>query len=109
MFLRGALFIAVFTTLSVPAVGQTTHAPQAVPAAEAESHIVKRGRLVYPSDAQVTRICGQVTVAIIISSAGTVSSTEVLRGHPMLQKAAINAVAENKYNPFEENGAAVPV
>ncbi len=46
---------------------------------------------------------------VTVDEQGNVSDVQVLRGHPLLNAAAVNAVKQWKYKPTYLNGHAVPV
>ena len=53
----------------------------------------------YPPLAKQMRITGTVKVEVVITPAGTVKSTKVLGGHPLLAAAAEDAVKKWKFEP----------
>jgi protein TonB len=65
--------------------------------------LINRVQPVYP------RISGTVRLHAIISKQGTVESLEVLSGHPLLVRAAMDAVQQWKYKPTLLNGEPVEV
>ena len=69
-------------------------------------HQVKPG---YPHIAMQTHAQGEVVLHAIIGRDGSVSSLELVRGHPLLVPAAIDAVREWKYRPYTLNGEPVEV
>jgi TonB family protein len=83
--------------------------PKAVTAAEAESHVITRVDPVLPPNAQEKGIGGVVKVRIVISPLGDVASAKVLKGHPFLFEAALDAVNQRKYTPFVEDGKPIAV
>ncbi len=64
---------------------------------------------VYPKDAIASRIQGVVILECTISPQGKVVAVKSLRGVPMLDKAAIEAVKQWEYTPTLLNGVPVPV
>jgi periplasmic protein TonB len=64
---------------------------------------------VYPSIAQTVRVEGVVILEAVIDARGNVTSVEVLRSIPLLDRAAIDAVRQWRYTPALLNGQAVPV
>jgi len=64
---------------------------------------------IYPVLAQQTRTQGAVVLHAIIDKDGHVSALQVISGHPLLVKAAIDAVAQWRYQPTLLNGQAVEV
>ncbi len=71
--------------------------------------LINRVQPVYPPLARQTRISGTVRLHAIISKNGTVESLEVLSGHPLLVRAAMDAVQQWKYKPTLLNGEPVEV
>jgi TonB family protein len=80
-----------------------------VTAAEAESHVITRVDPVLPPGAQEKGIGGLVKMRIVISPSGDVASSKVLKGNSYLYEAALNAVNQRKYTPFEEDGKPIAV
>jgi protein TonB len=64
---------------------------------------------VYPDLARAARVEGTVIVECTISPRGTVSDVRVLRGIPLLNAAAVDAVRQWVYTPTLLNGVPVPV
>jgi protein TonB len=63
----------------------------------------------YPPLAKQARISGEVRLEAVISRQGNVESLQVLSGHPLLVKAAIEAVSQWLYKPTLLNGETVEV
>jgi len=63
----------------------------------------------YPPLAKMARIQGTVRLEALISTDGTIQKLRVLAGHPLLMKAAIDAVAHWRYQPTLLNGDPVEV
>jgi protein TonB len=63
----------------------------------------------YPPLARTTRIQGPVVLAAIINKAGAIENLRVISGHPMLVKAALDAVSEWRYRPYILNNEPVEV
>lgn len=63
----------------------------------------------YPPLARMARIQGTVRLAALISSDGRIQNLQVLSGHPLLLKAALDAVAQWRYQPTLLNGVPVEV
>lgn len=74
-----------------------------------EARIVKRVVPQYPVMARNMRISGTVRLEGIIARDGTVRELKVLSGHPMLVKAALDAVKQWIYQPTLLNGEPVEV
>jgi protein TonB len=63
----------------------------------------------YPQLARVARIEGAVEFEAVISKDGTIEELKVLRGHPFLVKAALEAVRQWRYQPTLLNGEPIEV
>ena len=63
----------------------------------------------YPEEAQAAKVSGVVIIEALIDEAGNVATAKVLKGIPLLDQAALDAVMQWKYTPILLNGAAVPV
>jgi len=63
----------------------------------------------YPDFARLTRIDGTVCLHAMISRDGRIESLEVVSGHPLLVKAALDAVRQWRYRPTILNGEPVEV
>ena len=64
---------------------------------------------VYPPMAKQARVEGTVILEATISPQGRVTDVKVLRGIPLLDHAAIDAVRQWSYSPTLLNGTPVPV
>jgi len=64
---------------------------------------------VYPPLARSAHIEGYVILETVIDVSGNVTSVTVLRGHPMLDQAALDAVQQWKFTPARLNDEAIPV
>ena len=65
--------------------------------------------LVYPSMAIAARVDGMVIVEATIDTDGRVSNAKVLKGKPLLNQAALEAVGTWRYTPTLLNGVPVSV
>jgi protein TonB len=63
----------------------------------------------YPQLARMARIEGAVELEAVISKDGTIQELKVLRGHPLLVKAALEAVRQWRYQPTLLNGEPIEV
>jgi periplasmic protein TonB len=63
----------------------------------------------YPPLAKMARIQGSVRLEAIIAKDGTIQDLKVLSGHPLLVKAALDAVKQWRYQPTLLNGEPVEV
>jgi protein TonB len=62
---------------------------------------------IYPSTARALHLSGVVTITAHVSTTGTVTDVRVIKGHPLLNAAAMDAVKRWKYQPFMLNGQAI--
>ncbi|HET7871663.1 MAG TPA: energy transducer TonB [Terriglobales bacterium] len=74
-----------------------------------EAQLAKRVEPVYPQIARVAGISGLVKLHAIIAKDGTIQSLSVISGHPLLARAAVEAVEQWQYRPYRLNGMAVEV
>jgi protein TonB len=63
----------------------------------------------YPSLARSARIQGSVVLQAVISKQGAIENLRVITGHPMLVRAAIDAVSQWHYRPYVLNNEPVEV
>jgi TonB family protein len=66
--------------------------------------LLKRVEPLYPSIAQLAAIDGIVILDAIVDEHGRIQSVKVLRGHPLLARAAQDAVQQWEYEPLKLNG-----
>jgi TonB family protein len=64
---------------------------------------------VYPDVARQARVEGQITLDCVISGEGRITDVRILRGVPLLDQAAIDAVEQWVYAPTLVEGRPVPV
>ncbi len=74
-----------------------------------ESKLVYKVEPVYPELPKSARVAGAVILQATINEAGEVYEVKVLRGHPLLDDAAINAVRQWRYSTTLLNGEPAPV
>jgi periplasmic protein TonB len=74
-----------------------------------EGSLVQRVQPEYPALAKIGHIQGEVVLSAIISKEGTIENLRVLSGHPMLVRAAIDAVHRWRYRPYVLNNEPVEV
>ncbi|HEY8150513.1 MAG TPA: energy transducer TonB [Vicinamibacteria bacterium] len=74
-----------------------------------EPRNLKHVNPVYPDVARQARVQGVVIMECTIDAQGKVSDVRVLRGVPLLDAAAIDAVRQWEYTPTLVNGVPVPV
>ena len=74
-----------------------------------EGNLIHRVQPNYPFTAKSARIQGEVVLAAIIGKDGSIQNLHVLTGHPLLVKAAMEAVQQWRYRPYVLNGEPVEV
>jgi TonB family protein len=74
-----------------------------------EGQLVNRVEPIYPHIAAISGIQGQVKLHAIIGRDGKIQSLNAISGHPLLLRAAIDAVEQWRYRPYVLNGEAVEV
>ena len=74
-----------------------------------EGNLVRRVQPDYPALARNARIQGQVLLSAVISKDGAIQNLQVLAGHPMLVRAAVDAVRQWRYRPYILNNEPVEV
>jgi TonB family protein len=86
-----------------------TPAPLEVPPDIVQTLLLKRVAPLYPPLARQARIQGTVVLNIVINKSGEVRDVQLYSGHPMLAPAAIEAVKQWRYRPYEQNGQPVEI
>ncbi len=71
--------------------------------------VIHRVEPVYPDLARRARIGGEVRLEGVIGTDGRIRELKVLSGHPLLTKAALDAVSQWLYRPTTLNGEPVEV
>jgi protein TonB len=84
-------------------------APLNVSTGVMEGRLLAPIRPVYPAIAKAAHVEGTVVVEAIISRAGTIESLHVVSGPEMLQRAALDAIREARYQPYRLNGVPTEV
>jgi protein TonB len=84
-------------------------APMKVSGGVQAARLAHRVEPVYPPLARQARISGAVRLRAIISADGAVEQLNVISGHPLLIRAAADAVRQWRYRPTLLTGRAVPV
>ena len=84
-------------------------APIAIGGNVMEAKILKRVMPIYPQLAKNARISGKVHLLSIIAKDGSIQKLEVIDGHPLLLRAALEAVKQWIYRPTLLNGEPVDV
>jgi protein TonB len=73
------------------------------------ANLVQQVRPVYPPLAKQARISGTVELSAVIGKDGRVADLKVVKGHPLLVQAALDAVKNWVYKPTLLNGEPVEV
>lgn len=74
-----------------------------------EGQLVNRVEPIYPPICKISGIQGQVKLHAIIGRDGRIQSLSAVSGHPLLVRAALDAVEQWRYRPYVLNGEAVEV
>jgi protein TonB len=74
-----------------------------------EGDLIRKILPVYPPLARTARIQGQVVLQAVISRQGAIENLKVLAGHPLLVRAAMEAVRQWLYRPYVLNNEPVEV
>lgn len=74
-----------------------------------EATLVRKIDPLYPRTAVLTHIYGAVQLHAIIAKDGSIQSLSVVRGHPILVEAAMEAVRQWRYKPYMLNDEPVEV
>jgi TonB family protein len=100
------VLVVVTTTFFTMAFAQT--APPIAPSTQEEARKVRlRVQPTYPELARRMNIGGVVKLQVIISPAGTVKSTKVIGGPPLLIEPAIEAMKRWRYEPGPQESTIV--
>jgi protein TonB len=83
--------------------------PKRITSQFSEGQLVNRVEPVYPQIAKISGIQGQVKLHAIIGRDGRIQSLSAVSGHPLLLRAAMEAVEQWRYRPYVLNGEAVEV
>ena len=93
----------------LPAAKRTQRAPTRVGGQVEAAKLIWQPMPPYPPLARMARIQGAVRLEAVIGTDGTVQNLKVLAGHPLLVKAATDAVSRWRYQPTLLNGEPVEV
>ena len=80
------------------------HPPQPRISVMMQGNLIDRVQPEYPSIAKAAHIQGIVLLRAVISREGKIENLQVVSGHPMLVKAALEAVKQWRYRPYILNG-----
>ena len=88
---------------------QPAHKPVRLGGRVAEANLIRKILPVYPPLAKAAHIQGTVEFTALISKEGNVENLQLVHGHPLLVRAAQEAVLQWRYRPTTLNGEAVEV
>ncbi len=74
-----------------------------------EGLLIHQVKPAYPPIALTAHVQGEVILQAVIGKDGTIQNLHVISGHPMLIKAAVDAVQQWRYRPYMLNGEPVEV
>ena len=74
-----------------------------------DGYLIHRVQPDYPMLAKQIRVHGPVEIAAVISKQGTIENLQIVSGHPMLVRAALDAVKQWRYRPYILNGDPIEV
>jgi len=74
-----------------------------------QAKLIKQVRPVYPAEAKASRIQGTVELRAIIGRDGSIQELTVVKGHPLLADAALDAVKQWVYDQTFLNGEPIEV
>jgi protein TonB len=94
---------------AAPVVRAAPKGPTAVSSGVMAGQLVYKVTPVYPAMGLAVRVEGTVVLQAVISKAGTIENLRVVSGPPMLQMAAMDAVKQWRYKPYQLDGQAVEV
>lgn len=98
---NGVLTAAVTSSMPVP-----VRAPAPPPVSSfVLSKLIESPRPTYPPAARSAGVSGEVELEAIIATDGKLRDIRVLRGHPLLNAAAIKAAERQRYTPYLLNGS----
>jgi len=83
--------------------------PKRITSQLSEGQLVNRVEPAYPPICKISGIQGEVKLHAIIGRDGRIQSLSAVSGHPLLVRAALEAVEQWRYRPYVLNGATVEV
>jgi periplasmic protein TonB len=86
-----------------------SHEPVPVVSNLQEAKLISKVQPIYPPLALRARVSGVVVLQVSVDEEGNVYDIKILKGHPLLDEAAVSAVRQWKYSPTILNGEPVPV
>lgn len=107
-FLLASSLIVIGLAYAIAA-QDTNSTPRQVAPDVAQALLLRRVAPNYPPLARQARIQGTIVLDVIVNKAGDVDHVKLVSGHPMLAPAAIDAVKQWEYRPYEENGEPIEI
>jgi protein TonB len=107
---RGSVFGSIggpAAILPPPPPTTATHPPRV--SRMMEGNLIYRIQPQYPALARQARVQGIVVLRAMISRDGRIENVQVISGHPLLVKSAIDAVLQWRYRPYYLNNQPVEV
>ena len=114
-----SIFRSILPAETVPALPSPSLPPEPVVPVQTEpirvsagvqqANLIRQVKPEYPPLARQARIQGVVVLEAMISKDGGVDNLRVISGHPLLVKAAIDAVSQWKYRPTLLSGEPIEV
>lgn len=101
--------LGVVTPAFVPRPAPPPSKPEFKTSRMLQGSLIRRVDPVYPAPARSARIQGPVVLEAIIGKDGAMQNLRLVSGHPMLVRAAIEAVSQWRYKPYVLNGEAIEV
>jgi len=92
-----------------PVVREVVKGPVRISSTVIEGLLIRKTMPIYPPIAKATGTQGTVVLQATISKSGTIENLRVASGHQLLQRAALDAVANWHYRPYLLNGEPVEV
>jgi len=74
-----------------------------------EGNLIYRVQPQYPPLARQARVQGIVVLRAVISRDGKIENLQIINGHPLLVKSAMDAVRQWRYRPYYLNNEPVEV
>jgi TonB family protein len=71
--------------------------------------LIKKVQPIYPKNALAMHVEGAVDLVATISTTGSITAVKIVKGEPLLTKAASDAVKQWKYKPYLLNGEPVEI
>jgi protein TonB len=82
--------------------------PAIVAPGVADASLIARAEPQYPEQARAQHIQGTVLLDALISESGVVRDVKVISGDSLLAEAAVEAVRQWRYRPYQPDGQPVP-